>query len=212
MCKRWQNISQQHAWSDIKELHLTSKSNCWTPSHTYSNNLYDDTCEKVLHNRALEKLLLRCGRFLIQVIIYVKIEFQMKNRRGIHGECLTPFTASDIIQMSDTSSTEILPLIGKYCSNITELRLNLEKYPEDKMAELFAQLQNLEYLKMSNLEEAFTGDCLQMLPHKKVKEISLSHDNPKGIRLQSSSEYYSKLSLAALEVTPFYLIILILFC
>ncbi|KAK0077182.1 hypothetical protein PV325_004319 [Microctonus aethiopoides] len=135
VCKRWQTVNQQ-AWSDIKELTF--------PLDFPGSSIIISTDE-----RALEKLLLRCGRFLN------KLEF--KN--------------NDIYCRFD-----IIPLIAKHCHNLQCLILHLNFNSSPDMTWLFLNLHKIERLKLFRLNRKFLDASLKKLPTNSMKELSLSTD------------------------------------
>ncbi|KAK0158411.1 hypothetical protein PV328_009417 [Microctonus aethiopoides] len=140
VCKRWQTVNQQ-AWSDIKELKIPEALNF---IESYSVKI--DTTE-----RAVEKLLLRCGRFLN------KLEFE------------TYFTFRRLV---------IMPLIAKHCHNLQCLILYLKNHSNSDMTLLFLNLHKLERLKLSVLNRNdFRDVCLKKLTTNSMPELSLSSNS-----------------------------------
>ncbi|KAK0077181.1 hypothetical protein PV325_004318 [Microctonus aethiopoides] len=135
VCKRWQTVNQQ-VWSDIKELEIPKVINF---SRSFSMKIKTK-------ERAVKKLLLRCGRFLNKLKLkndYVLRRFQ------------------------------IIPIIERHCRNLQCLILPLKYYSNFDMTSLFLNLHKLERLELSGLNRRFRDSCLKKLPTNTMKELSL---------------------------------------
>ncbi|KAK0079978.1 hypothetical protein PV326_008435 [Microctonus aethiopoides] len=136
VCKRWQTVTQ-HAWSDIKELQIPAALN-FIGSHSVKINTTE---------RALDKLLLRCGRFLN------KLKF--KN--------------------NDTHCRiDIIPLIAKHCHNLQCLTIYLNYESNPDMTWALHNLYQIERLELFGINQKFIDVCIKKLSTNSMKELSLS--------------------------------------
>ncbi|KAK0077180.1 hypothetical protein PV325_004317, partial [Microctonus aethiopoides] len=136
VCKRWQTVTQ-HAWSDIKELQIPAALN-FIGSHSVKINTTE---------RALDKLLLRCGRFLN------KLKF--KN--------------------NDTHCRiDIIPLIAKHCHNLQCLTIYLNDESNPDMTWALHNLYQIERLELFGINQKFIDVCIKELSTNSMKELSLS--------------------------------------
>ncbi|KAK0158410.1 hypothetical protein PV328_009416 [Microctonus aethiopoides] len=136
VCKRWQTVNQQ-AWSDIKELEIPEAINLLRPFP-----MKIETKE-----RAVKKLLLRCGRFLN------KLKFKTNAR---------------------LYRLDIMSIIGEHCSNLQCLTLSLNNHSKFDLKALCLNLHKLERLELSGLNQKnFQDAFLRRLSTNTMKELSL---------------------------------------
>ncbi|KAK0079979.1 hypothetical protein PV326_008436 [Microctonus aethiopoides] len=140
ICKRWQTVNQQ-VWSDIKELEIPKVINF---SRSFSMKIKTK-------ERAVKKLLLRCGRFLNKL--------KLKN--------------DDVLRRF-----QIIPIIERHCRNLQCLILPLNYYSYFDMTSLFLNLHKLERLEVSGLNRNFPDACLKELSTNTMKELSLVIEKP----------------------------------
>ncbi|KAH0554243.1 uncharacterized protein LOC123262624 [Cotesia glomerata] len=134
VCKRWQAVSAR-SWHDIRTLDLTQQL------------IHLPKKIKKIKNRAFEKIVERCGRFLTTL-----------NFSTVNLGC----------------NSEVLPIIGEHCRNITRLTLQLHKYPVKDLSKLLAQVEKLRYLEIKDIKKHFKIEVLVFLPHDSIEEIHLS--------------------------------------
>lgn len=96
--------------------------------------------------KAVEKLLIRCGPSLI--------------RLEING-------------VSAISEIKFITIIMNYCSNLRELGLDLKKYSEIQLRKLFSQCKQLCIIGLFNIGGKFTGNCLKKLQPETITKLTL---------------------------------------
>lgn len=100
-----------------------------------------------IKNRDFQKIVERCGRFLSTLNFSI---------------------------LGLGCNTEVLPIIGEHCKNITRLTLQLRKYPVKEISKLLAQFQKLQFLEIKDIRKHFKSEVFVNLPHDTIEEICLS--------------------------------------
>lgn len=106
VCTRWKDVVKS-AWYDIKEL-----------DYLNSDDIEIELDEESLTQSELEKMLERCGRYLIN------------------------------LRLSDDYDSKIINVIRDNCHNLIKLKLELQTYSDDNFLWAFNDMENLQSIKI----------------------------------------------------------------
>lgn len=156
MCKRWQKISQK-SWHNIKKLDLRN----------YTWGFASNAKLKQINSVILNKVLLRCGKFLNKIYLEKTFCESRESALSIIGNLCPNLEIIDVsyLQVPSTGITSII----NNCHNIKKLSLDCIYLFDTDLEKLFKVNQQLQFLKLIDIK--ISGKCLLYLPSNTIKEI-----------------------------------------